>query len=94
MLKKIHQSLLQKSCFADETKKISRANSDSYKSNFNAKTGVCCEASISEEEDVGMRKNRRKVILSIQTRNKMENEMKRRRLNYLSVVGKVTKKIK
>ena len=35
-----------------------------------------------------------KVILSIQTNDKMEKVVKRRRLNYLSVVGKVTLKFK
>ena len=33
-----------------------------------------------------------KVILSIQTNNQMEKVVKRSRLNYLSVVGKVTLK--
>ena len=33
-----------------------------------------------------------KVILSIQTKNQMEKVVKRRRLNNLSVVGKVTLK--
>ena len=33
-----------------------------------------------------------KVILSIQTKNQMEKVVKMRRLNYLSVVGKVTLK--
>ena len=33
------------------------------------------------------------MILSIQTKNQMEKVVKRRRLNYLSVVGKVTLKI-
>ena len=50
----------KKCCFVDETKKTSRAKSYSYKSNSNAKKGACSEASISEEEDVGMRKSRRK----------------------------------
>ena len=44
----------------DETNKTSRAKSDSYKSNWNAKKGACNEASSSEEVDVGMRKSRRK----------------------------------
>ena len=34
-----------------------------------------------------------KVILSIQTKNQMEKVVMRRRINYLSVVGKVTLKI-
>ena len=34
-----------------------------------------------------------KMILSIQTKNKMEKVVMRRRINYLSVVGKVTLKI-
>ena len=62
MLRKIHQSLLQKKgCFADETNRISQANSDPYKSNLNEKTGSFIEVSSSEEEDVGMRKIRRKI---------------------------------
>ena len=34
-----------------------------------------------------------KVILSIQTKNKMKKVVMRRRINYISVVGKVTLKI-
>ena len=38
VISKIHQSLLQKKvCFADETNRTSQENSDSYKSNSNAK---------------------------------------------------------
>ena len=60
-LRKIHQSLLQKKvCFADETNRTSQENSDSYKSNSNAKKGACNEARSSEEEHVGMRDSRRK----------------------------------
>ena len=47
-------------CFAEETNRTSQANSDSYKSNSDAKKGACNEARISEEEDVGMRNSRRK----------------------------------
>ena len=61
MLRKIHQSLLQnKAFFADETNRTSQANSNSYKSNSNAKKGACNEARSSEEEDVGMLHSRRK----------------------------------
>ena len=58
------------------------------------KKGACSEASNSEEEDVGMRKSRRKSDLSIKTKNQMEKILKRKRLNYLSVVKKVTLKFK
>ena len=34
-----------------------------------------------------------KVILSIQTKNQMETVVMRRRINYLSLVGKVTLKM-
>ena len=44
----------------DETNQTSRSRSYTYKSNFNAKTGSCSKASSSEEEDIGMRKGRRK----------------------------------
>ena len=53
----------------NETNQKSRARSYTYKSNLNAKTVSCSEASSSEEEDIGMRKGRRKVILRIQTKN-------------------------
>ena len=36
---------------------------------------------------------REKVILSIKMKNQMETVLMRRRINYLSVVGKVTLKI-
>ena len=60
---------------------------------MNAKTGSCREASSSEEEDVGMRRNRRKLILKKQTKNQIEKVFKRRILNDLSVVEKVTLKM-
>ena len=42
----------------NEKNKKSRARIYSYKSNLNAKTGSCSEASSSEEEYIGMRKGR------------------------------------
>ena len=60
MLSKIHQSLLKKGCFWDETNRTSQANSDSYKTNSNAKKGACNEARCSEEEHFGMRDIKRK----------------------------------
>ena len=44
----------------DETNRTSQANSDSYKTNLNAKKGACNEAKSSEEEHVGMRDSMRK----------------------------------
>ena len=44
----------------DETNRTSQENSDSYKTNLNAKKGACNEARSSEEEDVGMRDGKRK----------------------------------
>ena len=44
----------------EETNRTSQANSDSYKTNSNAKKGACTEASSSEEEHVGMRVSMRK----------------------------------
>ena len=41
-------------------KKTSRAKSYTFKSNLNAKTGSCSEASSSEEEDIGICKGSRK----------------------------------
>ena len=55
VLRKIYQNLLlKKSCFVDETNRTSQANSDSYKTYFNAKKGACNEARSSEEEHFGM----------------------------------------
>ena len=59
-IRKMHPSLLQKSFFVNETNQTSRSRSYTYKSSLNAKTGSCSEASSSEEEDIGMRKVRRK----------------------------------
>ena len=50
----------KKCCFLNETNQTSRARSYTYKSNLNTKTGSCSEASSSEEEDIVMRKGRRK----------------------------------
>ena len=47
----------------NETNQTSQARSYTNKSNLNAKTGSCSEASSSEEEDIGMRKGRRKSDL-------------------------------
>ena len=44
----------------DETNRTSQANSDSYKTDLNAKKGACNEARSSEEEHVGMRDSTRK----------------------------------
>ena len=44
----------------DEKNQTSQAISYSYKSNLNAKTGSCSEASSSEGKDNGMRKGREK----------------------------------
>ena len=46
--------------FVDETNQTILSRSYSYKSDLNAKTGSCSEASSSEEEDTGIRKCRRK----------------------------------
>ena len=44
----------------DETNRTSRTNSDSYKTNSNAKKGAFNEARSSEEEHVGKRDSMRK----------------------------------
>ena len=44
----------------NKTNQTSRARSYTYKSNLNAKTGSCIEASSNEEEDNGMPKGQRK----------------------------------
>ena len=44
----------------NKTTRKSRATSNIYNSNFNADTTQWSEASSSEEEDIGMRKGRRK----------------------------------
>ena len=53
----------------NERKQTSRARSYTYKSNLNAKRGSFSEASSSEEEDIGMRKGRRKSALEKKTKN-------------------------
>ena len=50
----------KKGCFEDKTNRTSQANSDSYKTDFNAKKVACNEARSSEEEHVGMRDSMRK----------------------------------
>ena len=83
----------KKDCFADETNRTSQWNNDSYKSNLNEKNmhlmeQVAVKMKMLECVIVG-----EKVILSIQTKNQMEKLVRRRRLNYLSLVGKVTLRI-
>ena len=51
----------KKSCFEDKNNRTSQANSDSYKTDLNAKKCACNEARSSEEEHVGMRDSMRKV---------------------------------
>ena len=92
MLRKIHQRLLQKRLFADETKKTSRVNSDSYKSNYNAKKVHVMKQAEVKRKIMECVKVGEKVILRIQTKNKVEEVVKRGILNYLSVVEKVTLK--
>ena len=89
----ISKTYPKKGCFVDETNRTSQANNDSYKTNSNAKKGACNEARSSEEEHVEIHDSTRKVILSIQTKNQIETVVMRRRINYLSVIGKVTLKI-
>ena len=50
----------KKDFFTNKKNQTSRARSYTYKSNLNAKTVSCSEASSSEEEDIGIRKSRRK----------------------------------
>ena len=50
----------KKGCFEDMTNRNSQANSDSYKTDLNAKKGACNEARCSEEEHFGMRDIKRK----------------------------------
>ena len=59
----------KKVCFVNETNQTSRARSYTYKSNLNAKTGSCSEASRNEVEYIGMRKGRRNFILRIKKKN-------------------------
>ena len=54
---------------------------------------ACSEASRSEEEDVGIRKSRRKGDFEQTNEESNGKIVKRRRLNYLSVVKKFTLKI-
>ena len=46
--------------FLNETNQTDQERSYTYNSNLNAKTGSCSGAIISEEEDIGMLKGRRK----------------------------------
>ena len=77
----------------DETNRTSQANSDTYKTDLNAKKGACNETRSSIEEHVGIRDSTRKGYLNIQTKNQMETVSMRRRINYLGVVEKLTLKI-
>ena len=83
----------KKGCFVDETNKTSRVNSDSYKSKYNAKKVHVMKREAVKRKMLECVKVRDKLILSIQTKNQMEKVVKRKRLNYLSVVEKVTLKI-
>ena len=51
----------KKGCFVDETNRTSQENSDSYKTDLNAKKCACNEARRSEKEHVGMCDSMRKV---------------------------------
>ena len=49
---KVHLSLLQKTCFVNNTTRTSQATSDTSNSNINVDIKQCSEASSSEEEDI------------------------------------------
>ena len=51
----------KKGCFVNTTTQTSRATSNTYNSNFNADTPLWSESISSEEEGIGMRKDRRKI---------------------------------
>ena len=59
---------------------------------MNAKKGACSEASSSEEGDVGMRKSRIKSDSEHTNKESNGKILKRKRLNYLSVVENLTLK--
>ena len=60
---------------------------------MNAKTGSCSEASSSEEEDIGMRKGRRKSDFE-NTNEELNGSSIEERLDHLSLVEKVALKLK
>ena len=93
MLRKIHQILLKKCCFADETNRTSQENSDSYKSNSNAKKVHVMKQGAVKRKMLECVIVGEKLILNIKKNNQMEKVVRRSRLNYLSMVGKVTLKI-
>ena len=71
----------------DDTNRTSQANSDSYKTNSNAKKGVCNEARSGEEEHVGMHDSRRKVDFEHSNKESNGNSSKEEE-NQLPICGR------
>ena len=53
------------SCFVNKITQISQATSNTYKLNFIVDIPHCSKASSSEEEDIGIRKGRRKIHVEV-----------------------------
>ena len=77
----------------DDKNQKSRARSYSYKSNLNAKQVHVVKQEVVKRKMLECVKLGEKVILRIQTKNQMEKVLKRKKLNNLSVIEKVTLKM-
>ena len=84
----------KKGCFVDDTnKKVEQNVTPTNQIRMQKKAHVVKQAAV-KRKMLECVKVGEKVILSIQTKNQMEKVLIRRRLNYLSVVEKVTLKFK
>ena len=63
--RKVYLRLLQKSCFVNKTTWATQSTSNTSNSNFNANIPQWREAISIEEEDIGIRKCRRKINVGI-----------------------------
>ena len=77
----------------NETNQTSRAISYTYKSDLNKKKVHVVKQAVVKRKILECVRVGEKVILRIQTKNKMEKVLKRKRLNHLSFVEKVTLKM-
>ena len=83
----------------NKTTRTSRAESNTYNSNFNADTPLWSEASISEDKDIGMRKGRRKSNVDntneeMKGRSSEEEEIKISKCNRKSYVETINEETK
>ena len=90
-IKKIHQSLLQKNVglWMRQTEQVEQEFTPKNQIRMQKQVHVVKQAVV-KRKMLECVKVGEKVILIIQTKNQMEKVLKRKRLNYLSVVEKVT----